>query len=775
MAQPLENSDPRQVGPYRIVGRLGAGGMGRVYLGWSPGGRAIAVKIIRPELTDDPSFRQRFAREAAAARAVSGAFTAAVVDADPYGDPPWLATVHVAGISLDDTVARHGPLPESSVLALGAGLSEALQAIHAAGLVHRDLKPSNVLLAPDGPKVIDFGIAISAGSSSLTRSGVVVGTPAFMAPEQLTGGRAGVPADVFTLGGVLVFAATGEGPFGSGSAVGIGYRVVHDEPDLSTVPQGLRPLLARCLAKDPARRPAVAELLAEFAGRVLPQPGAAHGADTTTLAFHGGAWLPAPVAASVRRAEAAGAAPAPESAQRTAPAGSTVDPRLPKDPEGPERLGRTAGSPEARRSPIPAAPEGPHYSDVPGPPGGPLTRTDARLRPQPSPGPADSGTPPAPGDTADHGADTPTRRRVLIALAGAGTVAAVGASTYLLGRGEKDHGTGSGNDTLKDPGTGQTPGSQRWTYSTGGPVAGAVLAAGGLVYAGSKDGNLYALDADTGDSRWQVRTGNGVYTRPAVAGGMAYFGSADYHLYAVDVTTGNERWQFSAEGEINSSPVVAGGVVYVGSDDRRLYAVDARSGKQKWEFVAEGRIRSSPVVAWNKVYVGSEDSRLYAVDVTTGQRRWAFDTDGDVKSSPAVSGRVVYAGSYDGNLYAVNCDTGESLWTFATDDGVGSSPVVAGGVVYVGSDDGNLYAVDAGTGQQKWKFPVGHIVYSSPTVFGGAVYVGSKNGTLYAVRTDTGKQLWTYPTGEDIRSSPSATGDAVYVGNDSGTVFAVNR
>ncbi|MGW0839365.1 beta-alanine-activating enzyme beta-propeller domain-containing protein [Streptomyces sp. NPDC002787] len=777
------------MGPYRIVGRLGAGGMGRVYLGVSPGGRAVAVKTIRPELTYDPAFRERFAREAAAARAVSGAFTAAVVDADPYGEPPWLATVHVAGISLDDTIARHGPLPESSVLALGAGLTEALQAIHTAGLVHRDLKPSNVLLAPDGPKVIDFGIAITAGSSSLTRSGVVVGTPAYMSPEQLTGGRAGTAADVFALGGVLVFAATGEGAFGSGPSLGVGYRVVHDEPRLSAVPAGLRPLLGRCLDKVPGRRPTVSELLAEFAGRILPAPEAEYGTDTVTLALQGGAWLPTSVASSVRRAGetggmgamggvggvgGAGGTPVPDAV--TAP-GMTTGAEVPETAEVPRTSGaapepgtRTVAAVGTADPRIPAdlrPPADPHAPADLRPPADPHAAAD--LRPLATP----LAAPRPPADP--RYASAPPRRRVLAVLAGVGGVAAVGVGTYLLGRNEQDPDKGSGNDTLKDPGAAPTPGGLRWKRGTGGPVAPALLAAGGLVYAGSRDGSMYALEAETGKPRWQFSTGNGVYTCPAVAGGLAYFGSADYHLYAVDVKTGEQRWQFSAGGEVNSSPVVAGGVVYAGSDDARLYAVDARSGDRKWTFAAEGRIRSSPVVAWNKVYVGSEDSRLYAVDAATGEQRWAFATDGDVKSSPAIADRVVYVGSYDGNLYAVNCDTGDLLWTFATRGGVGSSPVVSGGVVYVGSDDGNLYAVDALTGDQRWKFTVGAVVYSSPAVLGDAVYVGSKNGNLYAVRTDTGKPLWTYRTGADIRSSPTATDATVYVGNDSGTVFAVNR
>ncbi|MGW0712315.1 beta-alanine-activating enzyme beta-propeller domain-containing protein [Streptomyces sp. NPDC002643] len=813
MAQPLESGDPRQVGPYRILGRLGAGGMGRVYLARSPGGRAVAVKTIRPEMTYEPEFRQRFAREAAAARAVSGAFTAAVIDADPYGNPPWLATVHVAGVSLDDAIARHGPLPEASVLALGAGLSEALGAIHAAGLVHRDLKPSNVLLAPDGPKVIDFGIAISAGSSSLTRSGVVVGTPAFMSPEQLTGGRASTPADVFALGGVLVFSATGMGPFGAGSAAGLGYRVVHDRPDLTAVPEGLRPLLARCLDKDPVQRPTVAELLDEFAARLLPTSSPSRTTaydeetETVTLAFEGGAWLPAPVAASVRRAEAAGGAvpvappeafgtpaarfgpPSPRPVSGPAPgpdpartpastpaptAGPTPTTALPftpatptePDTEGPEYLGEATRTPQHEATGAPQGeaigpPQGFGPPPTPTPPGTSTWRTD------PDPSTPTRRTDPAPAP--------PTRRRVLATLAGVGGVAAVGVGTYLLGRGDGDTGKGTDDTTLKDPETTPTPGRRRWTYGTGGPIAPALLAAGGLVYAGSRDGTMYALDAETGKPRWQFSTGNGVYTCPAVAGGIAYFGSADYHLYAVDVATGDQRWQFSAQGEVNSSPVVAGGVVYVGSDDRKLYAVDAASGDRKWTYAAGGRIRSSPVVAWNKVYVGSEDALLHAVDVATGERSWSFETGGDVKSSPAIADRVVYVGSYDGGLYAVDCDTGERKWKFTTKGGVGSSPFVAQGVVYVGSDDGNLYAVDALTGEQKWKFTIGNVVYSSPTYLDGTVYVGSKNGNLYAVDADTGKRVWVNRTGADIRSSPAAIGSTVYVGNDSGTVYAVSR
>ncbi|MCO8304925.1 MULTISPECIES: serine/threonine-protein kinase [Streptomyces] len=299
----LQPTDPRQVGRYRITGLLGAGGMGRVYLGHSPGGRLVAVKVVRPDLAEDPGFRRRFAREVAAARKVNGFFTAALVDADPDGSPPWLATAYVPGLPLDKAVAAHGPWPAESVRALGAALAEALEAIHAAGLVHRDLKPSNVLIAPDGPRVVDFGISVAAEATALTSTGMVVGTPGFMAPEQLTGKPVTPATDVFALGAVLAYAATGVGPFGTGSAQALNFRIAYEEPDLAELPSPGLEIISRCLAKDPARRPAVAELVDELA---LAPP--ADGYTPTEVVPRTAAWLPDPVA---RALPATGTAPAP--------------------------------------------------------------------------------------------------------------------------------------------------------------------------------------------------------------------------------------------------------------------------------------------------------------------------------------------------------------------------------------------------------------------------------------------------------------------------------
>ena len=242
MVRALQPADPRLIGPYRLVGQLGSGGMGRVFLAMSAGGRPVAVKMIRAELAADPDFRSRFSREVSAARRVNGLFTALVVDADVDAQVPWLATAYVAGPSLAETIKDHGPLSAKQVMALAAALAEGLNAIHAAGVVHGDLKPSNVLLAEDGPRVIDFGISHAAETAPLTHPGLVMGSPGFMSPEQALGKKVGPLSDVFSLGAVLAFAATGERPFGTGTPIELLDRVIHGAPNLDKVPPEVRPL-----------------------------------------------------------------------------------------------------------------------------------------------------------------------------------------------------------------------------------------------------------------------------------------------------------------------------------------------------------------------------------------------------------------------------------------------------------------------------------------------------------------------------------------------------
>ncbi|WCD85460.1 Serine/threonine-protein kinase AfsK [Streptomyces xanthophaeus] len=266
----LRREDPRVVGSFRLHRRLGAGGMGVVYLGSDRRGQRVALKVIRPDLAEDQEFRSRFAREVSAARRIRGGCTARLVAADLEAERPWFATQYVPGPSLHDKVAEEGPLTAVQIAAIGAALSEGLVAVHEAGVVHRDLKPSNILLSPKGPRIIDFGIAWATGASTLTHVGTAVGSPGFLAPEQVRGAIVTPATDVFALGATLAYAATADSPFGHGSSEVMLYRVVHEEPHLVGVPDALAPLVRACLAKDPEERPSTLQLsmrLKEIAAR----------------------------------------------------------------------------------------------------------------------------------------------------------------------------------------------------------------------------------------------------------------------------------------------------------------------------------------------------------------------------------------------------------------------------------------------------------------------------------------------------------------------------
>ncbi|MEU5195836.1 protein kinase [Streptomyces scabiei] len=309
---PLGGNDPKAVAGYRLAARLGSGGMGTVYLSYTPGGHPIALKTIRPELSEDPEFRRRFRQEVQAVQRVQGLYTAPVIDYDTEGAQPWLATAYVPGPSLHVTVAEHGALPVSSVLLLLAGVAEALKVIHAAGVVHRDLKPANVLLATDGPRVIDFGIARAADATALTGTGVSIGTPAFMSPEQAAGKLVTPASDVFALGQVAAYAGRGTSAYGDGPSHAVLYRIVHEEPDLSNLPEELR-FIESCLAKNPEDRPSPEEVVA-LCQQASPTP-----------LVQAGSWLPEEIGADITRRISA-------SAELLAAQNEAAAPTMPAEP-----------------------------------------------------------------------------------------------------------------------------------------------------------------------------------------------------------------------------------------------------------------------------------------------------------------------------------------------------------------------------------------------------------------------------------------------------------
>ncbi|MGZ9935055.1 protein kinase domain-containing protein [Streptomyces sp. NC-S4] len=342
--KPLETGDPTSLGDgrYRLVGRLGQGGMGVVYLGRSRSGRAVAVKVVRPELSTEPGFRRRFADEVAAARRVGGFHTAPVVDADPEGEPAWLVTAFVPGPTLQAVLARVGSLPLDTLTVLAAGLAEALEAIHRAGVIHRDLKPANIIVAEDGPRVIDFGIARALDGTSLTQTGLQVGTPGFLAPEQLTGGGVLTPAvDMFALGVVLTQAAGGA-PFGDGPSAARHYKVVYEEPDLTAVPGELRAAIGACLSKDPAARPTPAAFLGTLTVH--------HPDDGSWLPEAATQLLPPPEPAAVPPTTPDSPPDSPPDTARELPVPETAPPAV-AEPRTDQS--RTVTGPAARLSPVP--------------------------------------------------------------------------------------------------------------------------------------------------------------------------------------------------------------------------------------------------------------------------------------------------------------------------------------------------------------------------------------------------------------------------------------
>src|SRR6516164_1197800 len=507
--EPLAAGDPRQTGPYRLRSRLGAGGMGRVFLGFSPAGRAVAVKVVHPQLAADPAFRVRFAREVAAARAVSGAYTAPVLAAGTDDDPPWLATLFVAGPSLAEAVTAAGPLPAVPAWRLAAGLAEALAEIHGRGLVHRDLKPANVLLAIDGPRVIDFGISRALEATSVTATGTTVGTPSFMSPEQAEGGPPEPAGDVFSLGGVLAFAATGAAPFGDGSPAEVLYRVVHSAPALDGIPVPLRDLVSGCLAKAPAARPPLSRLAAAIAAAA---PAAAVSSPTS--------FWPDALTDLIRAYH-----------DRLSPDAAAG--------EGPERTQLDAG----RTVTGPLAAPGPGRT----PPGSGQAGSPAA--PPASPPSAPPAAPPA-SPPAER---SPGVSRRQVVLAGAGVAAAgAGLTAWFLTRGGPPAGKGAGAPTIASTSAtaaARVAGTRLWSFQTSGGQVHSVTAAPGVVYlANANNGaapdahDVYALHAGTGAELWRVINLGELYSLLTLADGVLYLGTDFHYVYALNAGDGRMRW-----------------------------------------------------------------------------------------------------------------------------------------------------------------------------------------------------------------------------------------
>ncbi|WP_455713746.1 protein kinase domain-containing protein [Streptomyces uncialis] len=792
--------------------------MGQVYLGRSPGGRLVAVKTVHAHLAGDAHFRARFRREAAAARAVTGAFTAAVVDADPDSPLPWLATAYLPGVTLRRTVAVGGPLAPAAVLALGGALAEALRDIHAAGLVHRDLKPSNVLVTGDGPRVIDFGIArVTDGTHpGLTGTGAMIGTPGYMAPEQIAEGTPVTPAtDVFALGAVLAYAASGRAPFGAGNAAVLLYRAVHDEPDLDGVPwaAGLRALVADCLRKEPARRPAPAEILRRTADRAAPLW-----------------WRTDPVRTLVT------APPQPP----PPPPGTPGTPGTPgKKEAGPaappaQATGQTTGqTPDASTASAPAP--GPHPADTTttstpaatntGPRSSPKTsantRTGTATRTTTAGAPSSGATPavprvpvPLPGDRARR-LRTLGRRGLLIAGAGgfAGLVA------YAASLPTPDDGP-SGPPEWEVRSGGAGPDSPRWTLSAGdGGTVDAVLASGtGVIVHGTRDvypavGTVQAHDAAGGRRAWAAKASTSAPTAWGVVGGLLTAGDlgtrplrlrdgralpldpglpsvplwftvsgrtlvglyedtadpAKYLVHAASLTTGERLWRRTESVRWEQVVAFPGGVLltdpapgsvarYIGLDD----------GRNRWTYEEGGRSNGRPgwavagAVADGRPALLDAAGRLVLLDVADGEPVRERELGLTVSPGTTAFGRVGDAALLvsGGRLHGVDPATGALSWDRATlglepnwprRAGGTRAPVGHGGLLVHWSGGRTLECVDPATGKVRWfAESVGDGPASCPPVLVGAVVYAVAGRICEAFRNSDGKPLGSWDTGGTV-------------------------
>lgn len=676
---------PEYAGHYQLESCLGAGGMGVVHVARSTSGMKLAVKVVHTEFAKDPEFRGRFRQEVAAARKVSGAFTASVVDADPDAERPWMATLFIPGPTLSDEVKRNGPMAPAELRRLMAGLAEALRDIHRVGVVHRDLKPSNVLLAEDGPKVIDFGISRPKDSELRTETGKLIGTPPFMAPEQFRRPReVGPAADIFALGSVMVHAATGRGPFDSDSPYVVAYQVVHDEPDLTGVPTNLAPLIVRCLAKEPEDRPTPDELMRELRS----------------------------VAASY-------------DTQAFIPAQRTED--LPEP--GPRKQGARQKRRPARRTVLVAVAVvlvvagvlssvrwlGDSDGAVAKSGNGPTTAASTFAGWVTNPVPKVTGT-----AQCSYGATQ-------LLCAQPGVVFALDPADGTLlwrhsvaeSRPSKPPAVAGGLvQPMVDEGKrlealDPASGKARWQRTL--PARHGMQLAGGTLLLTLLDGTVIGVDAATGDTRWSRHISDQpMPTFVSFAGDpLAYATSlsadaSTTQVTAVDPATGAVRWEARLSGNVTPVGVHDGSVfflsaneVYGDTDAIVRYTPATRSTRRVKLPVA--RPDAQAAVHGNVVYVLATSGSLDAVDTERGKRLWNLETSVSRGSVPAADGRHVYFSTADGRLLAVDADKGRLVGQTPARLGSNSGtvaaalprPVLADHHVYATAPDGTVFAVDA--------------------------------------------------------------------------------
>ncbi|MGW1543573.1 serine/threonine-protein kinase [Streptomyces sp. NPDC002309] len=700
--QALRDTDPRRIGPYEVRGRLGAGGMGEVYLAEARDGVRLAVKVVRAEHAQDRTFRARFRQEVRAAQTVggTGTYTARVVDADTEAERPWMATEFVDGPNLRDAVLDHGALPAQAVLLLAAALGEALAAIHAKGMVHRDLKPSNILLAPDGPRVIDFGIVRALEATALTRTGAIVGSVGYVAPEQVrNGGQVGPASDVFALGAVLAYASGGREPFGEGQDPVVLLRILTGDVDLAAVPQDVRPLVESCLSEDPAARPAPAQVV-EATGHTAQSLRAG-----LRRGWHTGAAPPGPADGAERWLPERDSGERASGVEYAAPM-TVTDAPTPAPPSRRRLLrGLTGGATAAVTAGtgawlwLRAQDGGGGPTGGPGP-GAAVPRTGWEYRVQGLGGHRGPCAAPAPrGDRLYVGGADGALHAVGLDGTGVWDTDLGGVVMSPLATAEGVYclladATDGGAEATAVCAVGHD-GEVRWTEEIEGGNGQFPVAAGDLVVvaygASAEAGGVRAYAAD-GAVRWDRATGAAPTGDPTWADGVVYVGTFGDEVEALDAGSGRRLWATEA-GSDTGRPMVIGDRLLVGSGGEKSLHAIGLSGEQLWHVGNEDVFigRDFTCVAFAGLAVMSTSSELSALDPADGSAVWSFPLTGNssLYSDPVVADDTVHV-RHGSMLFGVDREGGQR-WAKRIEGGASGgthSPVVVGDRAYVPTADG---------------------------------------------------------------------------------------
>jgi outer membrane protein assembly factor BamB len=787
----LTAHDPRRIGPFEVLGRLGAGGMGLVYLARSAAGRRVAIKTVRAELAEDQLFRVRFAREIAAARTVSGFYTAAVVDADADAAVPWLATAYIPAPSLEDLVSECGPLPVATVRWLIAGIAEALQSIHAANLVHRDLKPSNVLITEDGPRVIDFGIAAGVSHTRLTMTNVAVGTPAYMSPEQARDSR-GVKgsSDVFSLGSLTVFAATGHPPYHGANPVETVFMLLREPPDLSGLPEELVPLVRACMRTAAERRPLPAEIAAELAPHLY---GSGDGTEDDA-----GEWLPPSALALIEKKKGRRTPPPPPFQQpvpvpapvpEVGAGGGGFPGRQQGQPGQPDQLGQ----PDPLAQPAQPAPHGypAHGGGPAGASGGPGAGQQA---PRAGGQHAAPSTRPEPVGANSTPPEAATAARPVVHLPG--MAAPIGPGVRLPASppsepvtppttGWVQRGAHAAPAVPATPGAGSAPGAQAdpasvlvpppapasaGAASSGAAASGAASSASGASASGASGSAAPEEPQGLPEAPWRpwrFRMSHDVWGSPIVSDGVLYV--ASFGVHALDIASGRRRFRTES---VAWALAVADGRVHA-ADGPSVFTLQAADGAERWRVALDGWTYTLDA-AGGALVAGTRGGGVHVHSTIDGSEMWHAKDAQQAYENPAAGPCVIGDSVYyygGGHLRSVELTTGQPQWAFPVGEEVPSRPVLHRGVLYLCSG-ARVLAVDEQTGAERWRFDAPVVLFTSPAVSELGVFVADYLGTVFGLDPASGAVRWHARTGGRQGADPAVLAQETVLVGSGDTVHA---